>query len=66
MTHESHMTHTWDVPRVDLAVVHLLNECLLDLVLLAEAVHNVRELNEFTAAIRRCRCPLLLPSIHTH
>ena len=45
------MTHIWDVPRVVQAVVHLLHECQLNLVLLAEAVHNVRELNEFTAAI---------------
>ena len=50
-SHASHMTHIWDVPEVVQAGVHLLHKCQLNLVLLAEAVHNECELNKFTAAI---------------
>jgi len=50
-SHDSHMTHIWDVPEVVQAGVHLLHKCQLNLVFLAEAVHNECELNKFTAAI---------------
>ena len=45
------MTHIRDVSRIVQVGVHPLHEGQLDVLLLAEAAHNVCELNELTAAM---------------
>lgn len=45
------MTHIRDVSRVVQVGVHLLHKGQLNVLLLAEAAHNVRKLNELTAAM---------------
>lgn len=45
------MTHIRDISRFVQLGVHLLHQSQLNVLLLAKAVYNVRELNEFTVAM---------------
>ena len=56
------MTHIRDVSRIVQVGVHFLHKGQLNVLLLAKAAHNVRELNELTAAMD----VVLLPSHLQH